>query len=421
MLGSLEGLEGVTPERFRRRTPQMPPKRFFRIVTYGLLVFCVVLSAHFSRAAKPPAHSELTAHEWGTFTSIAGHDGRAVNWQPLTDSNDLPGFVEHFETGGFKAGLTGTVRMETPVLYFYAPRAMTVSVKVSFARGVITEWYPHASRVEPTARLGDGSLYEKDAADGSIAWDSVAVEPSSTADFPREDRDSRYYAARETSAAPLRVKVSTGDQQEKFLFYRGVSAAPAAISATLAPDGDKVLVKNLGEEAIPTIVRFERRGARVGYSFGSAVQNEATLDAPELNGTLDSLDKDLEGMLVAQGLYPDEARAMVQTWGDSWFEEGSRLIYIVPARFVNTILPLTISPAPAQTVRVFVGRLELVTPATERAIATAFESRDAVTLRKYGRFLQPMLAEMFRNASDEDRRNTLKTYMSSAGPLLHQN
>lgn len=112
---------------------------------------------------------------------------------------------------------------------------------------------------------------------------------------------------------------------------------------------------------------------------------------------------------------------MVQTWGDSWFEEGSRLIYIVPARFVNTILPLTISPAPAQTVRVFVGRLELVTPATEKAIATAFESRDAVTLRKYGRFLQPMLEEMFRNASDEDRRNTLKTYMSSAGPLLHQN
>jgi hypothetical protein len=52
-------------------------------------------------------------------------------------------------TQQFKCGLGGTVRMETPVLYFYSPRETTVSVKVSFAKGTITEWYPHASAVEP--------------------------------------------------------------------------------------------------------------------------------------------------------------------------------------------------------------------------------------------------------------------------------
>ncbi len=103
----------------------------------------------------------LTAHEWGTFTSIAGADGQAVEWFPLTGSTDLPSFVEHFRNAGFKLGLRGTVRMETPVLYFYSPREETVSVKVSFAKGVITEWYPHASRVEPTAVLWDGSLYRE--------------------------------------------------------------------------------------------------------------------------------------------------------------------------------------------------------------------------------------------------------------------
>ncbi len=35
-------------------------------------------------------------------------------------------------------------------------------------------------------------------------------------------------------------------------------------------------------------------------------------------------------MLIAQGLYQDEAQAMLETWRDSWFEEGSRLLYIVP-------------------------------------------------------------------------------------------
>jgi len=81
---------------------------------------------------------------------------------------------------------------------------------------------------------------------------------------------------------------------------------------------------------------------------------------------------------------------MIETWRGSWFEEGSRLLYLVPASFVNRVLPLSIQPAPAQTVRVFVGRLELVTPATERAVQTAFAAHDTTTLEKYGRFLEPI-------------------------------
>ncbi len=30
---------------------------------------------------------------------------------------------------------------------------------------------------------------------------------------------------------------------------------------------------------------------------------------------------------------------MLQTWRDSWFAEGSRLLYIVPPEFVSTVLP----------------------------------------------------------------------------------
>jgi len=58
----------------------------------------------------------LIAHEWGTFTSVAGPDGTAVSWHPLAGSIDLPCFVYHFRDTGFKGGLYGTVRMETPVI-----------------------------------------------------------------------------------------------------------------------------------------------------------------------------------------------------------------------------------------------------------------------------------------------------------------
>jgi hypothetical protein len=54
-------------------------------------------------------------------------------------------------------------------------------------------------------------------------------------------------------------------------------------------------------------------------------------------------------------------------------------------------LPLTINPTPGQIVRVFVGRLEIVTPATVNAVETALASHDDVRLNKYGRFLEPIL------------------------------
>jgi hypothetical protein len=82
---------------------------------------------------------------------------------------------------------------------------------------------------------------------------------------------------------------------------------------------------------------------------------------------------------------------MIETWRDSWFEEGSRLIYLVPRGFIDKVLPLRVDPTPSQMVRVFVGRLELVTPATAKAVKAALNSHDEGMLNKYRRFLEPIL------------------------------
>jgi hypothetical protein len=405
-----------------------------RCLALGALLASAAPSLAFLTTRAAPVYSGLTAHEWGTFTSVAGPDGRAVEWCPLTGSTDLPSFVEHFRSAGFKRGLRGTVRMETPVLYFYAATEETVSVRVSFAKGVITEWYPHASRVEPHANLWDLSLYQEHV-DGSIAWDAVTLTPNQTADLPSDRQENHYYAARQTTSTPLRVKTSIGDQYEKFLFYRGVSTFSAPIAAKLAV-GDKVLVENRSGKVIPNTILFERRGEKVGYRIAGAVPGNPgsagilpasaeiasqsapfALDPPELTATIDSSARDLEGILVAQGLYQNEAQAMVQTWRDSWFEEGSRLLYIVPREFVDTVLPLTIKPAPLDTTRVFVGRLELVTPATEEVVARAFAERDQAALDKYGRFLEPILTTMINSAPNAvkamEYREDLNLYENS--------
>jgi len=337
---------------------------------------------------------DLTAHEWGTFTAIAGKDGRAVEWLPLglprfPPSTDLPQFVEHINGVNFKLGLRGTIRMETPVLYFYSPRDVAVSARVSFSKGLITEWYPHADRVQPAGVLTDTSL-NRAPSDGSIAWKHIAVSPNLAGEFPSDAQTNRYYAARETTSSPLRVQTSAGEQQEKFLFYRGVSASPLPLSAKLTSDG-RLLVKSLNRDEIPNAILFERRGERVGYRLTGALTDETTVEPPVLTGSVDSLYGDLEEILVGQGLHRDEAHAMIETWKDSWFEEGSRLLYIVPRGFIDKVLPLTIDPAPGQIVRVFVGRFEIVTPATAMAVTTAVAHNDEATLDKYRRFLDPIL------------------------------
>jgi hypothetical protein len=376
-----------------------------------LLTIVLLATLGLALAAAIPLHSKqlfadpgFVVHEWGTFTAIAGTDGSPIDWLPvqLLGKPELPSFVEHFRGVG-KDILRGTVRMETPVIYFYTSQETSVSVHVSFSKGFITEWYPHATRVQPSTPLSSDALY-KPHNDGSIAWDAITVTPNLAADFPQEKAASRYYAARTTYATPLSMRTPTGDQHEKFLFYRGVSTMPLPVSAKVLPSG-AILLDNLAEQPIPAVIVFERRGEKIGYHVVTSPQDHAVLETPSVSGSVNTLRRDLEDLLVSQGLFPDEAYAMLETWGDTWFEEGSRLIYIVPRKYVDSILPLSITPSPARLSRVFVGRLELITPATEDSIEAAIASHDGTTLRKYGRFLYPIfnvIVEKQHDRSAED-------------------
>jgi hypothetical protein len=364
-------------------------------------LLCVSLAANAQKANLDPG---LIAHEWGTFTSIAGESGQAVEWLPLNNPTDLPSFVEHFRGTGFKVGLGGTIRMETPVLYFYSTHDTTVDVSVSFLHGLITEWYPHATHIEPSSSLTNVVLFRQQSS-GSISWKSVSVQPTvPNSALPQEARPSHYYAARNTNSSPLQLSTPNGDESEKFLFYRGVSVVPAPLSAVVLPNG-QIEAMNQGSAEVAKLILFERRDEKIGFREVNTLREGAVLDPPILDASLalDSLLSDLETSLISSGLYPEEAHAMLESWKDSWFEEGSRLIYIVPSSFVETILPLSIEPQPATTHRVFVGRMELLTPATRNAIETAVETNDKVTLAKYGRFLGPMIESLLRKATDPVR------------------
>lgn len=140
------------------------------------------------------------------------------------------------------------------------------------------------------------------------------------------------------------------------------------------------------------IGKFAKRGGRLGYRNLGVIESKMTVDPPALDeDTLAQLRYDLESALIDQGLYVQEAQAMVTTWRDSWFEEGIRLIYIMPAAAVDAILPLQVVPRPSRTARVFVGRIELLAPHTLDAVAQALAARDSESLALYRRFLEPIV------------------------------
>ena len=367
-----------------------------------------------SAQSGPSVDDHLVVHEWGTFTSIAGKQGVSVEWRPLLGASDLPAFVYTADgvTSGrglrsgrqcLKCNYEALIRMETPVLYFYTDRETSVSLQVDFPKGKITEWYPQAR------------LVHTDANNASIDWGRFTVVPNAEPRLPVDQRESHYYPARETDAAPLRVCGAKATEFEKFLFYRGVGNFDLPVDVRL--DGDRVLLNNRGRSEIRNVVLFENRHGKVGYSIRNLASGDVSLERPALIQTIDSLHRDLQQTLTGEGLYEKEARAMLKTWRDSWFEEGLRVFYVLPRPLTDKVLPLSIDPKPSDLVRVLMARTEIITPEMELAIEQQVEKladpsvevreQALKAIRAYGRFSEPVLKRIREKTVDRETRSRI--------------
>jgi len=375
------------------------------IVFCSVLVIITGITIKLRRASTANASKEnrLVVHEWGTFTSIAGKDGVALEWRPLNGSTDLPKFVHTMQDRqGLrhvpgKGEMTALVRMETPVLYFYSNRELDITANVSFPKGKITEWYPQARSVNE-----------------GINWGTLKISPGAAFNLPADYSDNHYYAARETDAAPVQVCGTSGKpaEQEKFLFYRGVGSFDLPLAVTFT--NSRLTLRNRSNEEIPRLIVFENRNGKIGYRIVDSFSREITSERPGLDKSLDALIRELRQTLVAAGLYDKEADAMIKTWKNSWFEEGMRVFYILPRRITDATLPLQIDPHPAELVRVLVGRTEVITPEMEQSVKqqvsrlndpspkTREEARQAI--QKLGRFYEPILKRIVEDERDPKLR-----------------
>lgn len=381
-------------------------RRLSAMSRLGLLVGIFVFAANDTpggETARPSSNEEnkLIVHEWGTFTSFSGSNGVALDFRPLIN-NDLPEFVEDRQSQFgvsilSKGRIRARVRMETPVTYFYTNEELTIRASVEFPEGLLTEFYPPVARMLPPYKP---ALEGKVLKGSMLDWGEVHLIPTArlapnVSDpqtrqwmaqlieqkiLPQDTQPNHYYHARETDSAlvhvrhpkqndPLMIKPQ-GDYIEKFLFYRGVGRFDQLLQATLS-DGDLIHVTNSSRHTIRSLFRVTVSNKTLACSEIPLLKAGASATfskvADQIN--LEQLQKRMAEALVRENLYPREAAAMVKTWADSWFaEEGTRIFYMVPREDTDRLLPLTISPSPAETVRVLVGRLEVMSPSVEKQL-----------------------------------------------------
>lgn len=349
------------------------------------------------------AEQQWTVHEWGTFTSLQDEAGEAIGGIN-TDDEPVPPFVHelasflllrptevpnNFFQGAPSCHPDVTMRLETPVIYFHPPAMETnlerADVQVTFRGGWLTEFYPDAYPDAPEFKdngfkPGPARLFQfgplRSNTESKLTWSHLKI----GGDWALTNTAAHVWTSpRAVQAASVQA---TNGESEKFLFYRGVAHLNAPLKISRDANSGELLfrsqLENLPVNKPLTISSLWLVDIQPGgkIAFRSLPSLKLDRDPEKIlthtpaafspddfsSGNLEKLKASLQAALVADGLFADEAQALLNTWELSYFKStGRRVFFLVPRAWTDFYLPLEIS-LPAQINRVMVGRIELVTP-----------------------------------------------------------
>jgi len=333
---------------------------------------------------------------------------------------------------------TVTMRLETPVVYVHLPAgqtAATFDLSATFHGGFLSQFYPLA---EPsvdgralrwqdviTTHLVEGKEVSNTIRElqmlgpgqnGVTTWQRwqapvLSAKTTSTLTW-RGIRAGGALAAPKTDSpiwlAPRAVtaaNLAVGSEHERYLFYRGLAHLDAPLVARRSADGRSLRVTprvgDLNPSTVPQLWLADLRsdGTAAFHTADAAVYHlpstdetafsdiAATFAANEYSAErLKLLRQELHTALVADGLFADEAMALLATWEASYFKTpGQRLFFLVPREWTDRVLPLTTS-IPTVVTRSMMGRIEVVSPAQRQALTT-IATGPVSTTAWYDRFI----------------------------------
>ncbi len=362
---------------------------------------CAAFALAVTNLSAESGDKTLVVHEWGTFTSLQDESGAAIGGIN-TDDEPVPQFVHRISSelllrpsqlppmlskGVPRCHGDITMRLETPVIYFHPASPPSpndsINVHVKFNGGWLSEFYPAADVSSGDATTNRFLYFGHLRSDTTsmLQWNNLAL----GGDWSGPETSAAVWTSpRAVQAASVRT---SGGEAERFLFYRGVAHldAPLKIStsgqmltfysqlgtnlASNCPLPIRSLwlvdIQSPGKLAFKSLPAMSLNG-EPNQLLGTASSHFNPDDYQSRN--LEDLKKSLQTALVGEGLFPDEARALLNTWESSYFKSaGLRLFFLVPRAWTDACLPLDIS-VPSQVQRVMVGRIELVTSAQRKTL-----------------------------------------------------
>ena len=401
-------------------------------------------------------------HEWGTDTIVVGSDG-SLQRGLHHEEEDLPSFVyDRIKAALADSPQSVTIKMETPVTYFYSPTPLEVSAKVQFPKGVLTQWYPRVTSFLPSVAAAGSVSYPTvpdvlrdpvlepsfpfvgemcrarygTASGGLLDWGRFSVQArGAVPESPLPDAPLDRFGWSYARAVDANLLAMPSGESERFLFYRGLGEfdLPVKVQAAAGSDGSANTIKltNGYSEAAGQVfvLNVDRdHGAFVTHATGIAPGASLEEVVPNLEGApaVDEYAMQLADAVTqaldATGLYHDEAVAMVNTWRRQWFRTpGVRALYLLPQSWTEQSIPLTISPKPDASVRVMLIRVEVITQAQEASDVTALswfdtdDARGSAYFSALGRFAEPRLRRALQLAASASGEQYLARI---AGPKL---
>ena len=243
-------------------------------MTRRLTPIAILLALSTLAAAHAPANASgpLVVHEWGTFTSVAGQDGRAVDWLPLSGPPDLPCFVDRFRlqhqgqpAGQGPHGNARAVLLRAP--RHHGEREGPVSAG-------------HRDRMVPAGRrhAGERRRHEHPSAGFREQHFMGRCEGHAW----RAGGFSGAMAAAATItwlAGPMPRRFSRGRRRKSSCSIEASAISSRRSRRPFGADGS-VVVRNPSGEAVGDIVLFENRGGTMAYDVRHVATGQFKFDPP---------------------------------------------------------------------------------------------------------------------------------------------
>lgn len=345
----------------------------------------------------PPA-TPLEVHVFGTLTSVQSSEGADLTgvWH---DEEALPAFVagryapEAGPTEAVPPGITHKLQALVVTLHGEAGAA---TVRVDVPTGLPSRWHPAPQALVPPA--GEGAALSG----GSVTF-SAAIDPTA----PQGGDEPGVWSALRAVGAPM---LASG---ERFLFAQAVASLDLPLSVEALQDGT-FRVTNASDQEIPAAwLVHVHDGGGLRLTIGALAPGESKVQEPtpkeiDLDEYTKQASAAMRAALEGAGLTAAEAEGLIGTWSWSVFHtKGLRLLYLPPPGWLEAALPVTVTPAPAGITRAIVGRIEVLTPPEEQALAGAITAAAAGTgaapaVEALGVFAEPRLRRALELLTDPD-------------------